>query len=148
MLMTRSSLSPPSNVARPRKEEWRTPGAFQVFASRKCLDCGQVWESAASRGWLLVGIVIGLFFLGVGVSLIWARRGFGGMTAVVLGVGALLGCIERWWAKGPLRETGMLRFAVPAEAAPGGHAPRLLISTVAGTPQTPELRLPVVGREE
>ena len=88
-----------SDVARARKEECRTPGAPQVFASRKCLDCGQVWEPAVSRGWLLVGGVVGLFLLGVGVSLIWARRGFSGMTAVVMGVGELVGCIERWQAK-------------------------------------------------
>ena len=46
------------------------------------------------------------------------------------------------------REARLLRVAVPAEVAPGGHALKLLISPAAGTPQTLELRLPLISREK
>jgi len=46
------------------------------------------------------------------------------------------------------REARLLRVAVPAEVAPGAHALKLPISPAAGTPQTLELRLPVLSREK
>jgi len=88
-------------VVRAKSEEWKKPFAFQVFASRKCLDCGEIWEPAASRWLLACGVVVGLFFLIMGVVFLWEGNNFSGTTCVVLGGGAVIGCIQRWRAKSP-----------------------------------------------
>jgi len=86
-------------VVRARSEEWKEPFTFQVFASRKCLDCGEIWEPAASRWLFACGVVAGLFFLGMGVVLFGEGNSFSGTTCVVLGGGTIIGCIKRWRAK-------------------------------------------------
>ncbi len=60
-----------------RHRKTNSEASFQVLASRRCRDCGHVWEPPAPR-WLL--------WVGLGIGTIWIALG-----AFMIGQGALGG---------------------------------------------------------
>jgi len=85
------------NTQRAKNSELPESTRLQVIASRRCRDCGHVWEPVASVWHLALGIFIGAAFTALGVVIIvQSHDTFGGTTAVALGSLTVAGCLRRW----------------------------------------------------
>ena len=87
------------NTRMAERKEWRTPFTFQAVASRKCQDCGQIWEPAVVRWVLVLGAVLGLGFFGGGVVLLAGGEFAAGATGLLVGAATVAGCMQRWRRK-------------------------------------------------
>lgn len=107
MISTRTCpLCQSSNTRRAKNSELPEATRFQVIASRRCRDCGHVWEPEASVWQLALGIFIGAVFTVLGVVfIVQSYDTFGGTTAVALGSLTVAGCLRRWATRRSHRTT-------------------------------------------